>query len=100
MTLPLSYAHKARADLDDIYDFIAADNPVRAETYIEEIEAACEGLCEMPMLGVARPDLGPNLRILTLWRRIVIAYTVTPGRIDVLRVFSGGQDYEAIMGSD
>jgi toxin ParE1/3/4 len=96
----LSYTQKARADLDDIYDFIAPDNPLRARTYIEDIETACEGLCDTPMLGVARPDLRPNLRILTLWRRVVVAYRVMPDRIDVLRVFSGGQDYEAILGSD
>jgi toxin ParE1/3/4 len=65
VTLPLSYTQKARADLDDIYDFIAPDNPLRARTYIEDIETACEGLCDTPMLGVARPDLRPNLRILT-----------------------------------
>lgn len=100
MTLPLSYTRKARADLDDIFDFIAPDNPARAQTYIEEIEKSCEGLCKTPMLGVARGDLRPDLRILTLWRRVVVAYKVMPDRITVIRVFSGGQDYEAILGSD
>jgi toxin ParE1/3/4 len=52
------------------------------------------------MLSVARPDLRPDLCILTLWRRVVVAYKVLPDRITVLRVFSGGQDYEAILGSD
>ncbi|MCI0467259.1 MAG: type II toxin-antitoxin system RelE/ParE family toxin [Beijerinckiaceae bacterium] len=100
MTLQLSYTQKALADLDDIYDFIASDNPVRAETYIEDIKKACRSLCGTPLIGVARAGLGPDLRILPLWRRIVVAYKVTPGCVVVLRVFSGGQDYEAIIGGD
>jgi toxin ParE1/3/4 len=39
-----------------------------------------------------------GLRILPLWRRIIIAYELPPERVDVLRVFSGRQDYEALMG--
>lgn len=51
-------------------------------------------------MGISRPDLRPGLYILPLWRRIVIAYELPPGRVDILRVFSGGQDYEAIIRSD
>ena len=54
MTLPLSYTEEALADLDDIYDFIAADNPVRAETYVEDIKKACRSLCKTPLLLALR----------------------------------------------
>ena len=100
MTREIAYSRQARADLEEMFWFIAGDNPKRAGTYIAEIEKSCERLCETPMIGVARPDLGPDLRILILWRRVVVAYEVTPDRIDVLRVFSAGQDYEEIMGGD
>jgi toxin ParE1/3/4 len=49
-------------------------------------------------MGVARPDLRLNLRIFPLWRRVVIAYEIADNRIDVLRVFYGGRDYQAILG--
>jgi len=100
VTRTLLYTKQAQGDLDQIFDFIATDNPHRARTYIEEIRQACLTLCLTPMIGIARPDLQSDLRILPLWRRIVIAYQVMPDRIDVLRVFSGGQDYEMIMGGD
>jgi toxin ParE1/3/4 len=100
VTLQLSYTEEALADLDDIYEFIALDNPVRAETHVDNIKKACRSLCETPFIGVSRNDLGPDIRILNLWRRIVVAYQVVPGRVEVLRVFSGGQDYEAILGSN
>lgn len=84
-------------DLEEIFDFIAADNPRRARTYIEEIRLSCLSLCDMPRMGVERADLRPGLRILPLWRRIVVAYELPADRVDVLRVFSGGRDYETIM---
>lgn len=74
MTRELFYGPQARADLEELFWFIAEDNPSRARTYIAEIEAAYERLCRTPMIGAERPDLPSGLRILPLWRRIVIAY--------------------------
>jgi toxin ParE1/3/4 len=96
----LVFAPAARADLEEIFWFIAADNPRRARTYIAEIEQACRNLCDTPYMGVKRPDLRPDLHVFPLWRRIVIAYELPDKKVDVLRVFSAGQDYEAIMSSD
>ena len=100
MTRALIYTGRAEADLDEIFDFIAADNPRRARTYIEDIRQACLNLCKTPLIGVERADLRPGLRVLPLWRRIVIAYELPLEELLVLRVFSGGRDYETIMGSD
>ena len=100
MTRELFYSPEARADLEEIFWFVAGDSPRRARTYIAEIEAACERLRQTPMMGVEREDLRPGLRVLPLWRRIVIAYQAPPGRVEVLRVFSGGRDYETIMGGE
>lgn len=100
MTAALVYSRRALADLDDIFDFIASDNPRRARSYVHEIQAACQDLRRMPMKGIGRPDLGPGIRVLPLWRRIVIVYATTSDRTEILRIFSAGQDYEAIMRSD
>lgn len=98
MSRELFYTRAAERDLEQIFIYIAAGNLNRARTYVNEIRDSCQSLCSTPMLGMARPDLRPGLRVLPLWRRIVIAYELPPGRVDVLRVFSGGQDYQAIMG--
>ena len=71
---------------------------MRARTYIEDIETACEGFATHPCLASPGPTSG-RFRILTLEARLV-AYRVLPDRIDVLHVFSGGQDYETILGTD
>lgn len=100
MTRELVYTPAARDDLEELFWFIAADNPRRARSYIAEIEAFCQNLCETPYIGVARPDLRPGLRVFPLWRRLVIAYELPKNRVDILRIFSSGLDYEAIMGGE
>lgn len=54
----------------------------------------------MPGVGVKRPDLRPGLHVFPLWRRIVIAYELPENRVDILRVFSAGQDYEVLVSSE
>lgn len=100
MSRNLVYTPAALADLEGIFWFIAADNPPRARSYIAEIEQACRSLCDTPLIGRPRPDLRAGLYVFPLWRRIVIAYELPEDRVDVLRIFSGGQDYEAIMSGE
>ena len=100
MTRRLIFTGPALDDLDEIFDVIAADNPHRARTYIEEIRQACRSLCATPLIGTERPDLRPGLRVLPLWRRVVVAYELAPDELLVLRVFTGGRDYETIMSGD
>ena len=100
MTRELTYTPAALADLEEIFWFIAADNPRRARSYVAEVEQACRNLCDSPLIGRERPDLREGVRVFPLLRRIVTAYELPEGRVDVLRVFSAGQDYEAIISGD
>jgi toxin ParE1/3/4 len=49
-------------------------------------------------MGPARPHILPYLRILPLHKRAVAAYRIMADRVEVLRIFYGGQDYETILG--
>ena len=100
MTRELTYTPAALADLEEIFWFIAADNPRSARSYVAEVEQACRNLCDSPLIGRERPDLREGVRVFPLLRRIVTAYELPEGRVDVLRVFSAGQDYEAIISGD
>lgn len=100
MSRELVFTPAALADPEEIFWFIAAENPTRARSYIAEIEQACRNLCDTPMMGRKRPDLRPELYVFPLWRRILIAYELPADRVDILRIFSGGQDYEAIMAGE
>jgi len=97
LRLPVLFARAALHDLDRIFDFIAEDNPRRARSYVADIRAACQRLGTTPFMGVDRADIRTDLRVMPLWRRLVVAYQVEPDRVRILRVFAAGQDYEAIM---
>ncbi|MGV6873406.1 type II toxin-antitoxin system RelE/ParE family toxin [Pseudochelatococcus sp. B33] len=93
----LVFRPAALSDLDAIFDYIEPDNPLRAASFVADIRTRCRLLCDHPMLGPARNDLGEGLRIYPMFRRIVVAYRFTGDAIVIVRVFSGGQDYEAIL---
>jgi toxin ParE1/3/4 len=100
MAHKLIYRPRAAEDLEVIYRFIAQDSPVRAFSFIERIQKRCDLLRDSPEQGRARPDLRPNLRIVPYGRSVVIAYQIAENSVEIVRIFYGGQDYEAIMSGE
>ena len=98
--LKLLYRHAALADLDAIYAYIEPENPRRAASFVQDIRGRCRPLCTHPELGPARDHLSPGIRILPMLGRIIVAYRIMPSAILITRVFSGGQDYEALLRHD
>ena len=64
----------AAQDITDIWEYIAADNPLAARRVQEEIYSAIRALIQFPTMGHRRPDLtSRNLRFV-LVREYLIAY--------------------------
>jgi toxin ParE1/3/4 len=93
----LAYRRAALADLDAIYAYIELDNARRAASFVQDIRDRCRTLRIHPKLGRVRDDLSPGIRVLPMLGRVVVAYRITPDAVLITRVFSGGQDYEAIL---
>ncbi len=55
--LPVSVSPQARADLADIWEYIADQNPEAADRFIHRIENAIELLSLHPNVGHTRQDL-------------------------------------------
>ncbi len=100
MPLVLVYSPAAADDLQSIYNYIAPESPAAADQFVRDIEARCEGLSRTPHIGVSRSDLREGLRAFSWKRRVVIIYRITDQHLEILRIFYGGRDYEAIMGGD
>jgi toxin ParE1/3/4 len=100
MAHKLTYLARAVDDLENIYQFIAQDSPIRAHRFVGRIQQRCDLLRDAPEQGRLRPDLRNGLRVVPYGRSVVIAYQVTADAVEVLRVFYGGQDYETIMGGE
>jgi addiction module RelE/StbE family toxin len=88
-------AQAAIADLIAIVRYISHDSPLRAETFVEELEQKCLELASMPR---AFP-LVPHRKNKDVRRRVhgnyLIFYRVGADQIDVLHVLHGAQDYES-----
>lgn len=95
------FTPEALEQVSSLYRYIAiAASPGIAERYTGAIVTFCEGLRDIPLVGILRDDLRPGLRITNFKKRAVIAYAVGKGRVSIIGIFYGGQDYEAAMQDD
>ena len=94
------FAAEAELDLEHIGDYIAVDNPVRAESFVRELLGRCHALADMPR---AFP-LVPRYEHTGVRRRphgdYLIFYRVGADVVDILHVLNGAQNYEAILFPD
>ncbi len=83
----------AERDLNNIYEFIAADNPAAAIRYTRRLKARCEGLANMPERGAQCSDLGAGIRMLSFEGRVAVAYRLDDATVLILRLLYAGQNY-------
>jgi plasmid stabilization system protein ParE len=92
------WTEKATAWLQNIYDYIAQDNPAAAKRTVEAIYNKALLLSEFPELGY-RYERWPerNLRIL-LYGHYRIAYLIKPdGNVDIVGVFHAALDMDRYL---
>jgi len=80
---------EAIVDLDEIWDFIAEDNPTAADRLIAEILSAINQLVSFPKQGHKRPDLTSRPLRFTLVREYLIAYAPDEDALWVVAVMHG-----------
>jgi plasmid stabilization system protein ParE len=80
---------EARLDLEEIWEFIRADNLDAADRMIAEILAAIRGLVPFPNQGHSRPDLTSRPLRFTLAREYLIAYAPEEKPLWVVAVMHG-----------
>jgi toxin ParE1/3/4 len=87
---------QARQDLDDIWLYIAEDDPATADHFLDSLYEKFVLLAEQPLLGRLRPELAPNLRSFPVGN-YVIFYRPTQDGIEVARVLHGARDIDAMF---
>lgn len=86
----------ALADLDDIEEYIARDNPMAAESWIRRLLEKVERAAESPRAGRIVPEIGDeDLREVFL-KTYRIVYRIEAARILVLAVFEGHRHLRSI----
>ena len=95
--LELVYRREAVRDLNELFDYIAADRPLAAERFLREIKRACEGLRWFPMIGRQLDPDNPAVRVLTLRRRAAIKCFVHGDVVHILGISYWGRDLSAFF---
>ncbi len=86
----------AERDLDEIWLYIAQDDPTMAETFMRELSETFWMLAENPMAGRARSDLCLNLRFFPCGDYCIYYYPEENG-IRILRVLHSARNVESIF---
>lgn len=91
------FSRNAERDLEDIADWIARDNPERAESFVAELIRTCESIGRAPR---SYPLVDRN-RDPTLRRRVfgsyLIFFDIGAKEVEILHVVHGARDYVQII---
>ncbi|HAM52160.1 MAG TPA: type II toxin-antitoxin system RelE/ParE family toxin [Nitrospiraceae bacterium] len=87
---------QAETDLDDIWWYIAQDNPDAADRFIDEIAKRCQAIAQFPNMGTRRDDLMPSLRSFAVGNYLIFYLPIDNG-IDIVRVLPGMRDIDALF---
>jgi toxin ParE1/3/4 len=96
------FRREAARDLLSIFFYIEelSRNTTTARDYVRRIRDRCERIGHAPLGGRPRDDLVPGLRTVAFERSVVIAYLVVEQRVEIVNMFYGGRNYEALYRRD
>ena len=86
----------AEADILEIWDYIADDNPAAADRWVDQLDAQFRLLATQPKMGRARNELAADVRSFPVGRYVVF-YVPFDAGIDVVRVLHSARDIDAIF---
>jgi toxin ParE1/3/4 len=86
----------ANEDLEEIWMFIAADNPAQADDFIDLIDEKFQNLSRQPGLGRRREELVAGLRSFPVGR-YVIFYLQVQDSLQIVRILHGARDLDAVF---
>lgn len=86
----------ARTDLDDLWLFIAQDDPEAADRFHDLLLSKFLALAKHPLMGRARDELRSDMRGFPVGNYIIF-YRDTPECLEVVRVLHGARDLEDVF---
>ena len=92
----LAFTPLAERDLEAIADYIAADNPRRALSFVRELRAHCMRIARNPVGYQRRPELGDTVRS-SAHGHHVIFFEPTLDTVTIVRILHGARDLPAVF---
>jgi toxin ParE1/3/4 len=90
-------SNQAEIDLEEIADYIAADNPARAVSFVRELCDHFERIAQTPLAYPQRPELGDGVRCCTHGNYLIL-FIPDEGEVFVARVVHGRRDLGSLPG--
>jgi toxin ParE1/3/4 len=87
---------QTEADIEAIALYIAEDNPSAAKRWYDDIQLRCQRIGEMPGIGVARPEVRPELRSFPVGNYLVLYRQIDEG-VEIVRVVHGARQWEDLL---
>ena len=92
---PVVHTRAARADLDEIWDYIARDNLSAADEMIDRLVAQAQLIATQPRMGRSRFDLATELRSFPVGDYLLFYRPTDHQGIQVVRILHGRRDITA-----
>lgn len=89
--LDLAWSEEAEADLEQILDYIAYDNPSAAVRLKAEIDRFIQAAVEFP--DTFRVGRAPGTREIVAHPNYIVVYRVSETRLEVVAVFHARRQY-------
>ena len=90
------FAPLAEADLDEIADYIAADNPARALSFTRELRERCAKIASTPRTYPLRPTIAPDIRAAPFGNYLIF-YSERADHVLIERILHGARDIEGMF---
>jgi toxin ParE1/3/4 len=85
------FSVRAEHDLEEIGDYIAAENPSRAVSFIQEIQEQCSKIAMSPLAYIARAELGKDIRS-CVHGRYLIVFRPSDEDVLIVRILHGARN--------
>ena len=93
MARDLHISEEAESDLDDIWDYIAKDSPLKADRFLEQLYHKCISISELDGVGRRRDELAEGL-LSVPHKKYIIFFVREASRVSIVRVLRGSRDLD------
>ena len=87
---------QAQNDIDDIWYYIANDNIIAADNWVDRLDEQFRLLALQPLMGRTRDEIAASVRSFPIGRYVIFYLPLANG-IDVVRVLHSARDVPALF---
>jgi toxin ParE1/3/4 len=91
---------EARANLVAIEEYIAGDNPTRAQSFVSELRTRIKQIGRYPRSSAVVPGYESRGIRRRPYRNYLIFYRIESSRVVIIAVIHGARDYDPLLDAD